>query len=738
MEDEGEKKYVYRKFAPIRLLRVRRAIDGTIQGHLENFDLDDVRCPDFVTISYVWGSPQKTQAIQLDGIPFRVLESLYPLLAALCDDASAFDPDGGGSGGWFWIDSVCIDLEDEHERGLQVQLMGRIYRQSARTVVWLGEGTPGTDRAMAFLADLGAAGFVDTRHLAGVVQRYERAAAELQVLFRLPWWTRTWTLQEFVLPDALDLHCGARRLSYREFHIALGWLYECWASHGVGAATAAPAAEDVDTNLDANSTTTTLAASGPVATTSTANPAVGRSQEDDDVVNSGIGPVWGTAWGRRRVRERFRNEFGPDVSGLSLVALLGYTSDYRCTDARDRVYSLLGLVREGDRAIVGRPSYGAACTAESLYRDLVCRFIDATRSLDIIFFAALFSDVPPPPPPLLLPLWPPSARVSASAASQWPSWVPDWRVRVRPHIVPLLVSQPGRSHIGCFMPKSSIVRRGDPVVFAASGSLKETARTGPSPWRTGPLARPMLHCRGIYLGSIDGIATRLLGENETTEELQPNFKQSTSEINLSKTSCGATSGSQPACNEGDHSSNEGHTRLCADILGALTVNRVSRYLDVECPIRLFLSQTRQLRSSLWYNSRLDPDDERVDQLVKRWVHLNEAFLVRGHTLLDICHMMSPQEPSLPFSQRILETIGSGDNSLQKLLATTTRGHVGLVPRNAVKGDQVWVLRGASVPAVLRRCLEEPQYFLIGECYIHNFMNGEAFSEGARVDEVRLV
>ncbi|KAK0716135.1 heterokaryon incompatibility, partial [Lasiosphaeris hirsuta] len=55
-----------------------------------------------------------------------------------------------------WIDSICINQEDDHERAQQVQLMKRVYQQSTRTVVWLGVGTAQTDSAMRFLRELAA------------------------------------------------------------------------------------------------------------------------------------------------------------------------------------------------------------------------------------------------------------------------------------------------------------------------------------------------------------------------------------------------------------------------------------------------------------------------------------------------------------------------------------------------------------------------------------------------------
>ena len=54
---------------------------------------------------------------------------------------------------------------------------------------------------------------------------------------------------------------------------------------------------------------------------------------------------------------------------------------------------------------------------------------------------------------------------------------------------------------------------------------------------------------------------------------------------------------------------------------------------------------------------------------------------------------------------------------------TIGGRIGMVPRSAAAGDVLCVLYGGRVPFVLRPC--EKGYTLIGECYIHGLMDGEA-------------
>ena len=56
---------------------------------------------------------------------------------------------------------------------------------------------------------------------------------------------------------------------------------------------------------------------------------------------------------------------------------------------------------------------------------------------------------------------------------------------------------------------------------------------------------------------------------------------------------------------------------------------------------------------------------------------------------------------------------------------TREGYIGLAPRNAQPEDQVCFLLGCNMPMLLRPTTNS-QYQVVGECYVHGLMNGEAF------------
>lgn len=79
---------------------------------------------------------------------------------------------------------------------------------------------------------------------------------------------------------------------------------------------------------------------------------------------------------------------------------------------------------------------------------------------------------------------------------------------------------------------------------------------------------------------------------------------------------------------------------------------------------------------------------------------------------------------------------------------TEKGYIGLCFPHTRPGDEVWVLAGGKVPFVLR-CPQDASASIregeevtrnlkmVGECYLHNFMDGEALADGKTLVPVQL-
>ena len=177
----------------VRLLRLQKISDGSIIGWLEPFSLDDPKCPQYNTLSYIWGEKKYSHVIDINGHRFPILDRLYPILEVICD-VEALNND------WWWIDSICIDQrpEAEAERNVQVRMMKRIYEKSSKTVGWLGQGTEDGEEGIEFLhiilkhyRRLKKEMRLEGKQLGEELSDRQKWAALDRLLLR-PWWSRVW------------------------------------------------------------------------------------------------------------------------------------------------------------------------------------------------------------------------------------------------------------------------------------------------------------------------------------------------------------------------------------------------------------------------------------------------------------------------------------------------------------------------------------------------------------------
>lgn len=65
---------------------------------------------------------------------------------------------------------------------------------------------------------------------------------------------------------------------------------------------------------------------------------------------------------------------------------------------------------------------------------------------------------------------------------------------------------------------------------------------------------------------------------------------------------------------------------------------------------------------------------------------------------------------------------------------TTAGLIGSDLREAQEGDEIAIIFGSKSPFIVRRIPEHNYFLLIGDCYVHGIMEGEAMKD---LDESRV-
>jgi hypothetical protein len=93
--------------------------------------------------------------------------------------------------------------------------MGKEFGTAQQTLVWLGEEAEDSAKANEFIHWIQqqfSGGRKPTEEwLTKVGPRdgvYGSDWAALEKLFSRPWWTRVWTVQEYIVPDELIMYCG--------------------------------------------------------------------------------------------------------------------------------------------------------------------------------------------------------------------------------------------------------------------------------------------------------------------------------------------------------------------------------------------------------------------------------------------------------------------------------------------------------------------------------------------------
>lgn len=190
--------------------------------------------PTYSAISYEWGSIVREHDIFCDDRVLKVTANLSLLLSKLrTSDASQV----------LWIDAICIDQDDLDERSQQMLLMGKIYKNAAVVLMWIGDQTTYTGDALPIIRWLAEllhtlkldpkknefsflGPYADEQTLVSSAQ--ERIVAmqgnaswpAMVDLLSRTYFSRLWIIQEIVLSSKAVVVCGEHRIEWKTFYEA--------------------------------------------------------------------------------------------------------------------------------------------------------------------------------------------------------------------------------------------------------------------------------------------------------------------------------------------------------------------------------------------------------------------------------------------------------------------------------------------------------------------------------------
>lgn len=607
---------LYKKDIRLLVLHPADNRDNDIHFHLKYVSLESPH-PKFEALSYAWGDPTPMRTIYESNEPVTVRQNLFLALRHLrySDDYRVL-----------WIDTLCIDQSDFEERSQQVRLMGDVFSEADRVVVWLGEAT----------ADIRAA-FWNIAAIHSIFRRQTKVEKQQSLWFRgeskhvlrrtvngsflgnidwepirnllqRSWFHRLWVVQEVANAKRAVVVCGDAEIPWSLLSGALRYL--------------------TDNNLTSKF--------------------LDRQCDYACVYVTAMETLR-----RQRVREPLFN-----------VVLAG--SYGGCSDPRDKIFAVMSIA-EGKDIFDWEISFDYSLSHFELFKRFAIWDIircDSLRSL---------SCATPSASDLRLP-------------SRLPSWAPDW-------------TQLRNTNL--------FIRWKDSTGFEAAGATKKEV------WFTHN--KTMLHAKGAIVDNIQTIGS------------VPQFIRSTSLFEVDENVVQQLI-----------STNE-WLRECWSIAAA----------DKPMTAQRFDAFWRTMTCNLTHNGR--PAPRAYSKYFRRYM----AFMREAPSMLH--RHLQDERPIVPcrsgFRASLVELFSVSSviksrsvnfhkwfnksfetNSLVEASLTmwascrrfcrTEDGRLAQVPQHAAAGDSICVLHGSDVPYVLR-LQEDGTFVVIGECYVHRIMHGEA-------------
>jgi hypothetical protein len=186
--------------------------------------------PTCSAVSYEWGSNVREHVIFCDDRVLKVTANLSLLLSKF----RSLD-----SRQLLWIDAISINQEDLDERSQQVQLMGKIYKNAAVVLMWIGGQTQYTGDAIPIFRrlakllhtfklepgknELDFLPYATEQDLDSFAKEYLRNirqspwAGMIDLLCR-DYFDRLWVIQEIVLSSKAVVVCGNHQIEWKIFY----------------------------------------------------------------------------------------------------------------------------------------------------------------------------------------------------------------------------------------------------------------------------------------------------------------------------------------------------------------------------------------------------------------------------------------------------------------------------------------------------------------------------------------
>jgi hypothetical protein len=340
----------------IRLVTIESSTDSLgISCTIETVELST--SPEYLALSYVWGNANITEEIKLRGYSVQVTTNLAAAMRRLR--------------GWkkrnkFWIDSICINQSSVAEKNHQVPLMGKIYSQARGVVIWLGEAKEESKLAIALVKRWGEG---IAAAMAKCPEKYhtsplktalsfienpfdEQSFQAVNFLLKRYYRSRVWIIQEIVLARSRLILCGGDSTDYNNLYFALTFWTDMTTMSKLN-----------DSQIIGFDLATSIS---------------------DQLGNPSIGDL------RRLIMERSHARTHGQPYKADILSLIHTSARCFCSDPRDRLYGLFGLI--DDQKLPMRPDYHLGL--EELNMAFTIGLVQTSRKLDAVSLAGFRPEIP--------------------------------------------------------------------------------------------------------------------------------------------------------------------------------------------------------------------------------------------------------------------------------------------------------------------------------------------------------
>jgi hypothetical protein len=331
------------------------------------------KAPPYLALSYTWGCKDHTRTIHVNGFEL-------PITANLGDAIDAIYLFARQKNLMFWADSLCINQADVHERSQQVRLMNTVYRSAEIVAIWLGIAADESDLAFEAMKEWKAK--------FDILKEQCRGSDELAV-------TSISSDDSYFFGP-----CGSKEQRTLDALRKIGrrpWWTRAWI---VQESTIAHPSRTIIFCGDKSIDWACLRAALQITHHVTHYERSGMSVDYQDGMTIRL--------------DAFRQDREKGAS-ISLLRVLRLMRAYICEDPRDKVYAALGMAMDVDENDI-IPDYRK--TYPEVYTEVVKFFVSKPNNGPLDFLGDIVRSAA-------------GTTFEHVYDSSLPSWVPDWKFRVR-------------------------------------------------------------------------------------------------------------------------------------------------------------------------------------------------------------------------------------------------------------------------------------------------------------------